>query len=344
MVSRTFGDLAQGAIAKYLKQATSYEDAVLADTDPENLHQMRVGLRRLRTALQVFAVGIDLPKAGREPKVAKIGQKLGKLRDLDVIEATLRDRYLPDLPDAEQYLLMAVLDHLDHQRRRSFKAVKKLLGSKPYDRTIHSLHNWLKDPRYSALGDLPATDVVPDLVLPLISQLWLHPAWLVGTKLNRNGLKVNTRLSRAKTDALIADQGVLLHSLRKQVKRVRYQLRVVAALYGDALEADLTRLSAMQDTLGHLQDSVVLELFMAEILPSAKEQLPTLFALLAHSRHQAWKDWQTHQQHYLDPTQRQRLRLTLLHPGPTLATEPITPEAKATANGTLAAVEKSPTA
>lgn len=340
MVSRTFGDLAQGAVAKYLKQAISYEDAVLADTDPENLHQMRVGLRRLRTALQVFAVGICLPKAGREPKVAKLGRKLGKLRDLDVIEATLRDRFLPDLPETEQQWLMAVLDQLDHQRRRSFKAVKKLLNGKPYDRTVSALNDWLSDPAYSALGDLPATDVVPDLVLPLLSQLWLHPGWLVGTKRNRNGPKVNPRLSQAKTDALIADQGGLLHSLRKQVKRVRYQLRVVAALYGDALEADLERLSAMQDTLGQLQDSVVLEDFMTDSLPSAKDQLPTLFALLAHSRHQAWKDWQTHQQHYLNPAERQRLRLLLLHPGERLA--PLAAELSAPSNGTLTAAGKPP--
>lgn len=343
MVSRTFGNLAQGAIAKYLKQAISYQDGVLADTDPENLHQMRVGLRRLRTALQVFAVGIHLPKAGREPKVAKVARRLGDLRDLDVIEATLRDRYLPDLPEVEQYLLMAVLDHLDHQRHRTLKAVKKLLDSKTYRRLVSALEDWTQNPTYTALGDLPAADIVPDLVLPLLSQLWLHPAWLVGTKLNRNGLKVNTRLSRTKTDALIADQGRLLHSLRKQVKRVRYQLRVVAGLYGDALEADLERLSTMQDTLGHLQDSVVLEEFMAAVLPQAKEQLPTLFALLAHSRHQAWKDWQTHQQHYLDPAQRQRLRLMLLYPEARL----VIPESGAAdshplANGTLASVGKTP--
>jgi len=313
----TFGELAQGAITKYLKQTVTYEKPVLADTDPENLHQMRVGLRRLRTALQVFAVGVELPKAGREPKVAAIGRQLGELRDLDVIEATLRDRFLPDLPDAEQQHLTTVLTHLDEQRHRSFRAVQKLLDSSRYQQMKQSLKEWTKSPSYSALASLPAEQVVPDLVLPLVSQLWLHPGWLVGTKATRTGLRANTRLDLANTDALIAEQGTLLHSLRKQVKRVRYQLRLISHLYNDALDTDIQRFSDMQDTLGHLQDSHVLEQFVSQHIDEAKAQMPTFFALLADLRHRAWKQWQTHQQYYLKPEHRQQLRLTLLHPRPT---------------------------
>jgi CHAD domain-containing protein len=343
MVNMTFGELAQSAIAKYLKQTVTYEKPVLADTDPENLHKMRVGLRRLRTALQVFAVGVELPKTGREPKVAAIGRQLGELRDLDVIEATLRDRFLPDLPDAEQQHLTTVLTHLDKQRHRSFRAVQKLLDSSRYQQMKQSLKEWTKAPGYSALASLPAEQVVPDLVLPLVSQLWLHPGWLVGTKATRTGIKVNTRLSLANTDALIADQGPCLHSLRKQVKRVRYQLRLVAPLYGEALEADIQRLSQMQDTLGHLQDSHVLEQFVSDQIPDAKAQMPTFFALLADLRHRAWKQWQTHQQHYLNPKHRQHLRLTLLQPLAEPASPPPQPAPEAIPSADTTPKPKAPT-
>ncbi|NJL48805.1 MAG: CHAD domain-containing protein [Leptolyngbyaceae cyanobacterium SM2_5_2] len=246
MSTMTLGELAQSAIAKYLKQVVTYEKPVLADTDPENLHQMRVGLRRLRTALQVFAIGVELPKAGREPQVAAVGRQLGELRDLDVIEATLRDRFLPDLPDPEQQHLETILSAIAKQRQKTFKGVKKLLDSADYGQMKQSLKTWAKHPDYRALAALPASEIVPDLALPLVSQLWLHPGWLVGTKATRTGLKVNTRLGLVKTDALIAEQGTRLHSLRKQVKRVRYQLRLVAPLYGDALDADIQRLSAIR--------------------------------------------------------------------------------------------------
>lgn len=310
----TLGDLAQGAIAKYLKQIVAYEQPVMADTDPENLHQMRVGLRRLRTAVQVFATGLDLPKGGREPNIAVVGRKLGQLRDLDVIGASLRDRYAPDLPDHEQQHLGTVLRHLAQQRHKTFKQVKQLLKGKPYGQLKQSLTGWLADPTYGAVAVLPADQVVPDLALPLLSQLWLHPGWLVGTKSGRSGVQVNTRLSRAAAEALMVDQGPVLHSLRKQVKRVRYQLRLVADLYGGALEEDIQRLSTLQDTLGDLQDSTVLEAFIAAGVPEAKAHMPRLFALLADGRHRAWQQWQGQQQHYVDGDQRQRLRLALLQP------------------------------
>jgi CHAD domain-containing protein len=50
VIDQTLGDFAQSAIAKYLKQATQYEKGVLIDVDPEDLHQMRVGMRRLQSA------------------------------------------------------------------------------------------------------------------------------------------------------------------------------------------------------------------------------------------------------------------------------------------------------
>ncbi|MEB3224731.1 MAG: CHAD domain-containing protein, partial [Synechococcus sp.] len=43
-----FGDWAHQAIAKHYQKILSHETGVLADRDPEELHQMRVGMRRLR--------------------------------------------------------------------------------------------------------------------------------------------------------------------------------------------------------------------------------------------------------------------------------------------------------
>jgi len=307
-------ELAQVAIAKYLQQSISYEEKVLADTDPENLHQMRVGLRRLRTALQVFDKAVKLPKAGREPKVAGVARQLGNLRDLDVISETLRERYGPDLPDTEQQLLVKVLSHLHQQRQKTYKGVKKLLKGKQYQAMKQGLKAWTEDPNYGELGQLPATMSVPDLIGPLVSQLWLHPGFLVGTKMSRGAIKVNTRLDVTATDQLISERGPDLHSLRKQVKRVRYQLKLVSNLYSNVLDADIERLSDMQETLGNLQDSTVLEEFISGIIADAKGQMPTLFALLADSRHHAWKQWQTHQSYYLDLAHRQHLRMAVLQP------------------------------
>jgi len=309
------GELAQGAIATYLKSATKYEQGVLQDTDPENLHQMRVGMRRLRTAIQVFGPSMRLPKAGQEPKLAAIARKLGQLRDLDVIAATLKQRFWPDLPAPEQAVLEDVFMDLAKHRKKAFKRVKSLLKGNRYKALKKSLKKWVKQPHYTAIAPLAAATALPDLILPLLSQLWLHPGWLVGTQPKDTGLQVISDLTPEQVDQWVNDHSKTLHSLRKQVKRVRYQLKLIDDWYGDALAADLARLSALQDALGHLQDSLVLADFLEAAVPHACDRMPTLFSLLAHSRHQAWTQWQRLQRHYLDHSQRQALGLTLLQPG-----------------------------
>lgn len=242
--SQTLGDLACAAIAHYLKQFSRYEKAVLADTDPEDLHQMRVGLRRLRTALQVFAPAIALAKAGQEPKVAAVARQLGELRDLDVIEAALLTHFVPDMPEAEQAALQPAFEALADQRDQVFKQVKRLLKSSAYKKLKTSLKAWVKDPDLEAIAVLPAQIALPDLMLPLVSRLWLHPGWLVGTTYDAatGSFGVDTGLNAAEVDALIDQHHKALHSLRRQIKRVRYQLKLVSPCYGDWLNDRLAGL------------------------------------------------------------------------------------------------------
>ncbi|MDJ0571712.1 MAG: CHAD domain-containing protein [Pleurocapsa sp. MO_192.B19] len=89
----TLGEWANMAISKHTRKIFKYEAGVLEDKDPEDLHQMRVGMRRLRSAIASFAVALDLPKTVNEKNIAKIGRSLGTLRDLDVLLAALKDNY-----------------------------------------------------------------------------------------------------------------------------------------------------------------------------------------------------------------------------------------------------------
>lgn len=320
-VGQTLGDLAVQAIDKYLTKAQTYEDGVLKDRDPENLHQMRVNLRRLRTAMQVFAPGIELPKAGREPQVAKVARRLGQLRDLDVIAMTLEEQYLPDLPAAERQQLKPVFKRWRKQRRRSVKQVKKTLQGDRYQALKARLQDWIQAPHCTRTAAQPAEVLLPDLTLPLVSRLWLHPAWLVGTEVTEQLIhQPIANLDAAAIDAAITDHSTTLHSLRKQVKRVRYQLKLVSDAYGDRLDADLERFKQLQEVLGHMQDSLVLADFLESKIPRWETTLPTLKALLANHRHHAWQQWQLLQQHYLLPAQRAALRQILMQPG----VEPVT--------------------
>jgi CHAD domain-containing protein len=81
-----FRAVAEAALAQIETNARG----ALACEDPEFLHQLRVGLRRLRAALRAFH-GLLPPKKARKLKRAlrKLSPKLGTARDWDVLVARL---------------------------------------------------------------------------------------------------------------------------------------------------------------------------------------------------------------------------------------------------------------
>jgi CHAD domain-containing protein len=311
--TNTLAALATETIGNYLAKATYYQPAVLKDRDPEDLHQMRVGMRRLRTAMQVFGPVLILPKSAREPDVAAIGRQLSRLRDLDVIAELLQQQYLPDLPGGEGQALQPGFKYLRQQRKRAFKQVKATLKGDRYQRLTTRLTQWTEAPNCGELGPLPAAMVLPDLTVPLLSRLWLHSGWLIATEIKRDKPQPVANLDAELIDIYV-DQPQL-HGLRKQVKRVRYQLQLVADQYGDRLNTDLANFQALQDILGNLQDSLVLAAFLNNAIPDWEAQLPTLKARLSQSRYQAWGQWQALQKRYLNPQYRDALRQILMVPG-----------------------------
>ncbi|MEM8716791.1 MAG: CHAD domain-containing protein, partial [Cyanobacteria bacterium P01_G01_bin.4] len=107
---QTLQDYVHTAIRKYVRKVTRCEKAVIADRDPENLHQMRVGMRRLRTALKTYGSVLRLPKAAREPQVGKVARRLSNLRDIDVLLEALEKQYWPAIPFSEQLQLAKVME------------------------------------------------------------------------------------------------------------------------------------------------------------------------------------------------------------------------------------------
>lgn len=323
-VDTTVAVLATQAVGTYLEQAERYEKAALKDCDPENLHQMRVNLRRLRTVMQVFASGIRLPRQGQAAQVAQVARRLGKLRDLDVMLLALQDRYGPDLPDAERKYLKTVFKYLRKQRRRAFKQAKRELRGDRYQQLKRSLHRWIKNPSCTLTARLSIEQLLPDLTLPVVSELWLQPGWLVGTQFAADSITPQTSLESTEVDALVLEHDEQLHDLRKQVKRVRYHLRTVADFYGDRLQPTIEQLATLQDTLGTLQDSLVIEGHLQKALSRWESRLPTLRSRLADGRYAAWQQWQTLQQHFLDAHHRTALRQILQTPTVKREPEPAT--------------------
>ncbi len=237
---------------------------------------------------------------------------MGTLRDLDVLLAALKDDYRPLLPAKEQKSLDKVLKSLNKQRKQELKQVRKTLNSKLYFNLKQGLQNWLEQPQYKSIGDLSIYPVLPDLLLPQISQLLLHPAWLVGVKLEDGKVQFPEMLDSEAVEQLLEQKELIVHDLRKSAKRTRYNLELFSQFYDDTYHYYLKQIEKIQEVLGQIQDCYVLREILEKVLKSAiADQMPKLATLLTKTRYEKWHEWSILQEEFLDNKTRKELRQTI---------------------------------
>jgi CHAD domain-containing protein len=291
----TLGDYAHSVFSEQYRSIFKYEKKVLADNDPEDLHHMRVGTRKLRTALQVFGMAVQMPKPADSKRVGSVGKVLGKLRDLDVQIAALEGTYLPLVEGVEEDLLHEALQVLYKQRRKAFDVVEQTIGRSRYQDFKTSYQQWLDHSEYTSLATLPIIPLLPDLLSPLLADLLLHPGWLIPASGSSSA------------------GGEILHDLRKACKHVRYQAEFFVPFYSQPFQDWIQEIKLLQDNLGKLQDSYVLQDLLKEYLPKRAE-MPALQATIHQTRSEALADWDTVRQQYLNPAFRSYLHQMLLEP------------------------------
>jgi CHAD domain-containing protein len=272
----------------------------LGDRDPEAVHQMRVGLRRLRSLNRTCGIACLLPITDRQ--IGTIARTLGELRDLDVLGEALCDRYLPQLAKDEQKQLKPVLQRLKDQRKRERICTESLLKSSRYQHFCKSFRQWLQSPRYTALGEAPITFILPDLLLAQLGNFWLHPAWWLGYEHETPDVNL---------------PWPIFHDLRKQAKQIRYTLELFAPWYPEPYDHLLHQVKALQEALGNLQDSQVLETFLQQNLDrKTGRSLTQLWLIFAEERLNNWHQWQMLQMELTQSDQRASYRQCLAHPLP----------------------------
>lgn len=274
------GEFAYQIISNQYERIIKHEVGVLEDKDPEHLHQMRVAFRHLRTAIELFDGVVIVPKAASVPKIRSLLKSLGSLRDLDVqLEAVQKD-YAKQGSKDEKRLIHRVYKKLHKQRCQALKAVKQILKSKQYQQFRHACAEWLDQPIYQPLAQVSMPMILPELLLPLVAQLFAHPAWLLSIK------DINTETSR------------LMHDLRKYCKHVRYQSEFFSDFYGNCFRDWIKNLKDLQDRLGMLQDSYVF-LDMVHSLGAQQCELHQLESLTDCKRLDALSLWEDYRHQYL---------------------------------------------
>lgn len=277
-----------------LRRIISLQSDVLADQDPEPLHQLRVNLRQLKTLrLQFSALGV-WPEEFSAPRIAKLCRRLGLTRDLDVLRQRIDASLLPLLPEAEVVAIKPFRKQLKRERRLAFAELSETLRSQRYLKMLSRLQAWIKAPIGTAFAAEPLHDWLPELQGQLIGDLFLLPGWMV-------------------PDASEPSSAAVLHQLRKRLKTLRYGLahfhQAAVVEHGSLL----AQLKALQDCLGDLNDLVVLRGALRTSLDlNPKKALPRFSDQLDAARDQAWLRWLELSRSWLTKGDRLRLYQRLL--------------------------------
>jgi inorganic triphosphatase YgiF len=221
-----------GAIfAAALTQAGANARGVAEGDDPEYLHQMRVGLRRLRSALIAFR---DLvPRKTAKPLAGRLRglmPPLGAARDWDVFCEGLERAAAPHTLLREARAKRASARRAARQTARSSELQVFLLRSL----------RWVNEGRWRRRGSL------------------IDFAKAALARLHRKTLKAARDIDWADAEAR--------HRLRIRIKRLRYACDFFSASFaGAAAQPYIKRLEALQDILGELNDIAVARRLLGEL-------------------------------------------------------------------------------
>ena len=208
-----------------------HDPAVRVGSDPEDLHKLRVAVRRSRAGLR--EARSLLPKErGRElrEELKWLGRQLGPARDLDVLIARLRAE-VAELDGADAVPAGKIVMQLETEREAAQADVLAALES----------------PRYAQLlATLEETVSAPPLATSDVSLKKIARRELVKLERHMKALGVTPS-----NDAL--------HRARIQAKRLRYATELSSQLLGKDGERLVSAAKKFQDVVGAHQDAVVAE-------------------------------------------------------------------------------------
>lgn len=129
---KPFAETGLRLLADQFRKVHGHEAGTIDGRDIEELHEMRVGVRRVRALLEIFGPSLAPGTAEQlVPRVKKLGKRLGPVRDLDVLLGLL-DGLRQDLGLAEDQPTRAIHDGLQARRREDRQQLVHYLQGKKY--------------------------------------------------------------------------------------------------------------------------------------------------------------------------------------------------------------------
>lgn len=209
---------------------------LLENGDGEAVHQMRVALRRLRSALKIFRPLVAGPRLTLlRTEMAWLLAALGPARDAEVFLEEIIEPVLSGHPGHDG--LMALRDHWRQQWSADLSAAHAAVAERRFALLLLDLGAWVEDGEWQRAAT--ASRPLRPFATKVLDRL-----------MDRMEAAGGKRLDRLSPPAL--------HRVRIIGKQLRYAGEFFAALYGKGTARDtLTVLARLQDALGEINDIAV---------------------------------------------------------------------------------------
>jgi triphosphatase len=223
---QVFRAVLNSCLAQILPNAS---EVAAGSADPEHVHQLRVGIRRLRTALREMAELAPSIDPAWEPALVDAFRALGRQRDREHLQQTVQ-------PQIEAVGGPSVALH-EGSPGDSSPAPAEVVRSAAFQLVLMSLIE-ASLPEEEPAGEQPEPGAPARK--PLRARL---------SKLHRQVVRDGRRF-----DALEVEEQ---HRVRKRLKRLRYLGEFVAPLFGHGAKRYLKELRPAQDALGTHNDAAM---------------------------------------------------------------------------------------
>jgi CHAD domain-containing protein len=248
----TMGEVVQAAVGHGLGRMVAHDPGVRLGDDMEDVHQARVGTRRLRSDLRTFRPLLDPDwVAGLREEAGWYAALLGEVRDTEVLMERL-EHQAAGLPKGDRAAVKPIVARLAREREAARKRLLAGMDSPRYVALLDRLTDAASDPVFAASdrGEGPrqaAGDALPGLV---------RRPW--------------RRLAKAVKALPEVPADEQLHAVRILAKHTRYAAEASARVAGKPATVFAKQIAAVQTVLGDHQDACVMEAWLRAAGPKTR--------------------------------------------------------------------------
>ena len=233
-----------------LASVQEWAPIALRGEDIEGVHQMRVCLRRMRSALTVFRSAIRKKTTkSLSNEIRWAAKALDRARDLDVYIT----ENLTSKGNGHQKRLRKIAEK---HRQEAYEQVEELIKGRRYAALCKEFNDWIEARKWCKKNSADQQDRFQENITPFASRVLEEHRSII--------LEYGKEIDQLDNETL--------HKLRIECKKLRYATEFFKPLYGGQMKSFTGHLKNLQDLLGLIHDTAVMTGLQEDLLKNEKNK------------------------------------------------------------------------